>query len=171
MACGSAHRLDNPGNWLLKTHGVPCHRQLELYLVAYLDQLGINHLGKLPVFQTFHREAEENGIVTLRPAGRAMTRGMAWAMLQWRAKKAGIKTIFVITPSGRQLWPAASKGFGRLSGSSRRPRYSASCRKQRLPGAEPLLRAPLTAAARSRILFQIKNDNQVKLLLAANDMI
>ena len=75
-----------------KTHEVPCHRQLELYLVAYLDRLGISHLGKLPVFQTFNREVEENGTVTLRPTGRAMTQGMAWAMLQRRARRAGIKT-------------------------------------------------------------------------------
>ena len=75
-----------------KTHEVPCHRQLELYLVAYLDRLGIGHLGKLPVFQTFNREVEENGTVTLRPTGKAMTQGMAWAMLQRRAKRASIKT-------------------------------------------------------------------------------
>jgi integrase/recombinase XerC len=75
-----------------KTHEVPCHRQLELYLVAYLDGLGINHLGKLQVFQTFNREVEENGTVTLRPTGKAMTQGMAWAMLQRRAKKSGIST-------------------------------------------------------------------------------
>jgi integrase/recombinase XerC len=75
-----------------KTHEVPCHRQLELYLVAYLDRLGISHLGKLPMFQTFNREVEENGTVTLRPTGRAMTQGMAWAMLQRRARRAGIKT-------------------------------------------------------------------------------
>ena len=75
-----------------KTHDVPCHRQLELYLVAYLDRLGIGHLGELPVFQTFNREVEENGTVTLRPTGRAMTQGMAWAMLQRRARRAGIKT-------------------------------------------------------------------------------
>ena len=71
---------------------MPCHRQLELYLVAYLDRLGIGHLGKLPVFQTFNREVDENGTVTLRPTGRAMTQGMAWAMLQRRARRAGIKT-------------------------------------------------------------------------------
>lgn len=75
-----------------KTHEVPCHRQLEVYLVAYLECLGINHLGKLPIFQTFHREVQESGTVTLRPTGRAMTQGMAWAMLQRRAKRAGIKT-------------------------------------------------------------------------------
>lgn len=75
-----------------KTHEVPCHRQLELYLIAYLERLGISHLGKLPVFQTFNREVEEDGTATLHPSGRPMTQGMAWAMLQRRAKRAGIKT-------------------------------------------------------------------------------
>ena len=75
-----------------KTHEIPCHRQLENYLVAYLDRHAGQDIEDKPIFQTVTRRVLEDGTVVIEPSGRAFTQGMAWAMLQRRARKAGLKT-------------------------------------------------------------------------------
>jgi site-specific recombinase XerD len=69
-----------------KRHAMPCHHNLEEYLVAYLDGAGLRDDPKGPLFRTIGRSA-----------GRPLTRTVlpqanAYAMIRRRAVAAGIKT-------------------------------------------------------------------------------
>ena len=75
-----------------KTHEIPCHRQLENYLVAYLERLAVPDIAEKPIFQTVIRRVLPDGAIVFEPSGRPLTPGMAWAMLQRRAKRAGLTT-------------------------------------------------------------------------------
>lgn len=75
-----------------KTHQIPCHRHLEVYLADYLERIEAKNRLNQPIFATVHREVNDDGTITYEPSKRAMTQGMAWAMLQRRAKAAGLTT-------------------------------------------------------------------------------
>jgi site-specific recombinase XerD len=68
-----------------KAHAMPCHHNLEEYMVAYLDGLGLRDDPKGPLFRTIpHR----GGQLTRTPLPQAN----AHAMIRRRAAAAGIKT-------------------------------------------------------------------------------
>lgn len=70
-----------------KEHQMPCHHNLEGYLHAYIDQMGLADVPKgfLFLFRTYHREKRE---FTEQP----MTQADAYRMIRRRALKAGIPT-------------------------------------------------------------------------------
>jgi integrase/recombinase XerC len=68
-----------------KRHEMPCHHNLESYLVAYLDGGGIRHDRKGPLFGTIGRNTR---LLTRTPLPQAN----AYAMIRRRAAAAGIKT-------------------------------------------------------------------------------
>lgn len=68
-----------------KMHALPCHHNLEEYLAAYLDSVGIKDDPKGPLFRTIGRGT---GQLTRTPLAQAS----AHAMIQRRTTAAGIKT-------------------------------------------------------------------------------
>ena len=68
-----------------KRHEMPCHHTLEDYLVAYLEVGGLRADPKGPLFRTIDRETK---MLSERPLPQAN----AYAMIQRRAKAAGIET-------------------------------------------------------------------------------
>jgi integrase/recombinase XerC len=68
-----------------KRHEMPCHHNLESYLEAYLDDSGIRHDPKGPLFRTIGRNTR---LLTRTPLPQAN----AYAMIRRRAAAAGIKT-------------------------------------------------------------------------------
>lgn len=75
-------RLQEKGG---KQHDMPCHHNLEEYLVAYLEGCGLQGSAKAPLFQTIGR-----GTKTL--SGKALRQDEAWDMISRRAAAAGIAT-------------------------------------------------------------------------------
>jgi integrase/recombinase XerC len=70
-----------------KSHGMPCHHNLEEYLAAYLDGPGLREDAKRPLFPSLAR-------MPGRPLTRtAMRQAAAHAMIRRRAKAAGIATV------------------------------------------------------------------------------
>lgn len=77
-------RLDEKGG---KRHVLPCHHNLESYLRAYIEGAGLAGHPKALLFQTYSR-------ATGQLAGNPLPQGNAYAMVQRRARAAGItKTI------------------------------------------------------------------------------
>ena len=74
-----------------KSQDVPCHHHLEDYLNAWLDAAGHLALPLAPLFQTIERAGNrpEGGWPI---SGRPITQGLAWEMIQRRAKAANIAT-------------------------------------------------------------------------------
>ena len=68
-----------------KQHAMPCHHNLEIYLHAYLDGAGLANEPKALLFQTYSR-------ATGRLTGAPLPQANAYAMIQRRAKAAGITT-------------------------------------------------------------------------------
>jgi len=68
-----------------KRHAMPCHHNLEDYLLAYVEGCGLEASRKAPLFQTIARG-------TGRLSGRAMDQASAWAMVRRRARAAGVLT-------------------------------------------------------------------------------
>lgn len=68
-----------------KLHDMPCHHQLEEWLVAYLDGCGLMDIPRAPLFQTIGR-----GTKTL--SGRPMLQQDVHDMVRRRAKAVGIRT-------------------------------------------------------------------------------
>lgn len=68
-----------------KEHTMPCHHNLEEYLIAYMDGCGLREDPKAPLFRTIGRGT---GQLTLTPLPQAN----AWAMVQRRALAAGMAT-------------------------------------------------------------------------------
>lgn len=74
-----------------KAHAMPCHHNLEAYLTAYMEAAGLSQHPKGYLFQTLtraFRSREEWGV----PSGKPLIQQIAWAMLQRRARQAGIDT-------------------------------------------------------------------------------
>lgn len=70
---------------------IPCHHQFENYLVEWLDRSGLKDQVQSHVFQAFSRYGTRaNGARSL--AGRPLSQGMAYELVQRRACAAGIKT-------------------------------------------------------------------------------
>jgi integrase/recombinase XerD len=68
-----------------KHHEMPAHHCLEEYLDAYVEAAKIADDKKWPLFRTANRR-------TKKLTDRAMTTADAWAMVQRRAKDAGLET-------------------------------------------------------------------------------
>jgi len=68
-----------------KAHAMPCHHNLETYLIAYIDGAGIADDPKGPLFRTIGRGT---GLLTRTPLPQAN----AYAMIGRRAAAAGIAT-------------------------------------------------------------------------------
>jgi integrase len=68
-----------------KEHTMPCHHNLEEYLIAYMDGCGLRDDPKAPLFRTIGRGTGQLTSTTLPQAN-------AWAMVQRRAARAGIET-------------------------------------------------------------------------------
>lgn len=68
-----------------KQHAMPCHHNLETYLHAYLDAVGLAGDPRGPLFRTIARG-------TGQLSGHAMRQGDAHAMIRRRAATAGIET-------------------------------------------------------------------------------
>lgn len=68
-----------------KELALPCHHNLEAYLLAYIEATGIADAKDEPLFRTIRRGT---GQMTSTPLPQAN----AWAMINRRAKAAGIKT-------------------------------------------------------------------------------
>lgn len=68
-----------------KEHTMPCHHNLEDYLITYIDGCGLRNDPKAPLFCTIGRSS---GQLTSSPLPQAN----AWAMVQRRAARAGIAT-------------------------------------------------------------------------------
>jgi hypothetical protein len=69
-----------------KRHAMPCHHNLEEYLVAYLDGADLRDDPKGPLFRTIGRSAGRPLTRTVRPQANA------YAMIRRRADAAGIQT-------------------------------------------------------------------------------
>jgi hypothetical protein len=76
---GAAERKDG------KRHTMPCHHNLEEYLVAYLDRAGLRDDPKVPLFRTIGRGTSKLTRTVLPQAN-------AYAMIGRRAAAAGIAT-------------------------------------------------------------------------------
>ena len=70
-----------------KHHVMPCHHELEDYLLAYMRGAGIEQQPATPLFRAV---TIADGRRTLGPS--ALTRNKAWEMVQRRATAAGITT-------------------------------------------------------------------------------
>ena len=68
-----------------KQHAMPCHHNLEVYLHEYIDGAGLASQPKALLFQTFSR-------ATGQLTGNHLPQANAYAMIQRRAKAAGIMT-------------------------------------------------------------------------------
>lgn len=68
-----------------KEHVMPCHHNLETYLVEYIDGCGLGADPQGPLFRTIGRQTKQ---LTRTPLPQAN----AWAMIQRRALRAGIAT-------------------------------------------------------------------------------
>lgn len=68
-----------------KRHEMPCHHTLEEYLHAYLEQTGLRHEPKGPLFRTIARG-------TAQLSARPLPQANAYAMVRRRALAAGIGT-------------------------------------------------------------------------------
>jgi site-specific recombinase XerD len=68
-----------------KRRAMPCHHKLESYLRAYIDGAGLANDPKSLLFQTYSR-------ATGRLAGNPLPQANAYAMIQRRARAAGITT-------------------------------------------------------------------------------
>ena len=68
-----------------KAHAMPCHHNLEEYLIAYLDGCGLRDDPKGPLFRTIGRGT---GLLTRTP----LPQRNAYAMVGRRAAAAGIAT-------------------------------------------------------------------------------
>jgi site-specific recombinase XerD len=68
-----------------KQHAMPCHHNLEAYLHEYLDGAGLAKEPKAALFQTYSR-------ATGQLTGNPLPQANAYAMIQRRAKAAGITT-------------------------------------------------------------------------------
>jgi len=68
-----------------KQHAMPCHHNLETYLHEYLAGAGLAHDPKTILFQSYSR-------ATGRLTGAPLPQANAYAMIQRRAKAAGITT-------------------------------------------------------------------------------
>jgi integrase len=68
-----------------KQHAMPCHHNLETYLHEYIDGAGLENDPKALLFQTYSR-------ATGQLTGAPLPQANAYAMIQRRAKSAGITT-------------------------------------------------------------------------------
>lgn len=68
-----------------KLHDMPCHHELEEWLVAYVETALHSHAQSVPLFQSVDRPS---GVLS----GRRLLHVNAWAMVKRRAKMAGIPT-------------------------------------------------------------------------------
>ena len=68
-----------------KDHVMPCHHELEDYLLAYIEAAGLSSQPNTPLFRAFDNKTRTLG-------GTALTRMKAWEMVQRRAKAAGVTT-------------------------------------------------------------------------------
>jgi site-specific recombinase XerD len=68
-----------------KEHAMPCHHNLETYLHAYIDGAGLTNEPKALLFQTYSR-------ATGQLTGAPLPQANAYAMIQRRARAAGITT-------------------------------------------------------------------------------
>ena len=68
-----------------KHHVMPCHHELDDYLMAYIEAAGLREQPTSPLFR-----AVDNRTRTLGPE--ALSRMKAWEMVQRRAKAAGVST-------------------------------------------------------------------------------
>ncbi|WP_342089218.1 tyrosine-type recombinase/integrase [Dyadobacter sp. OTU695] len=90
-----------------KVHEMPCHHNLETYLHEYMEGTGIASDPRDPLFRTIGRG-------TGQLSGNTLPQANAWAMVNRRAKAAGIKTKL-----GNHSWRATGitaylKGGGTL---------------------------------------------------------
>ena len=69
-----------------KRHEMPCHHNLEQYLLAYLEATGIAGDPKGPLFRTIGRR-------TKRLTRTSLPQANAWAMARRRARQAGLATL------------------------------------------------------------------------------
>ena len=75
-------RLSEKGG---KHHVMPCHHELEDYLLSYIEAAGIRHEPLAPLFRAYERGSPGVG-------RRPLSRVKAWEMVQRRARAAGIST-------------------------------------------------------------------------------
>lgn len=68
-----------------KLHVMPCHHELEDYLLAYMKRAGFEGMTDTPLFRAFDNHTRKLG-------EKALTRMKAWEMVQRRARAAGVTT-------------------------------------------------------------------------------
>jgi site-specific recombinase XerD len=68
-----------------KEHTMPCHHNLEIYLLEYLEKSGLEREPKAPLFPTISRDTKE---LSRKP----IAQQEAYAMIQRRIKAVGINT-------------------------------------------------------------------------------
>ena len=74
-----------------KRHEVPCHHHLETYLAAYMDAAGLSTGPRVPLFQTLADEKGRGGRWQAL-SGKPLSQPIAWAIMQRRARDAGLDT-------------------------------------------------------------------------------
>jgi hypothetical protein len=100
---------------------MPCHHNLDEYLVAYLDGAGLRDDPKGPLFRTIGRGTGKLTRMVLPQAN-------AYAMIHRRAAAAGVATSSATTASGRPGSPPISRTAAR---SKRRRRWRTTPRPAR----------------------------------------
>ena len=88
-------RLQEKGG---KQYAMPCHHNLETYLYEYSDGAGLATEPKALLFQTYSR-------ATGQLTGNRLPQANAYAMIQRRAKSAGITTASATTPFAPRASP------------------------------------------------------------------
>ena len=72
-----------------KAHTMPCHHNLEEYLIAYIDGAGLRAEPKAALFPTIERSRSRRGQLTRA----SLHQANAHAMIRRRAAAAGIGTL------------------------------------------------------------------------------
>jgi hypothetical protein len=81
-----------------KQRVLPCHHNLETYLLEYVDGAGLASDPKALLFQTYNR-------ATGQLTGNPLPQANAYAMIQRRARTADITTKMATTRFGRRASP------------------------------------------------------------------
>jgi integrase len=89
-----------------KRHAMPCHHNLEEYLIAYLDGAGLRNGPKGPLFRTIGRGT---GLLTHT----VLPQANAYAMIRRRAAAAGLEPSSATTVSAQRGSPPTSRTAGR----------------------------------------------------------
>jgi hypothetical protein len=101
-------RLSEKGG---KRHAMPCHHNLEEYLIAYLDGAGLRSDSKGPLFRTIGRGTGKLTRTVLPQAN-------VYAMIRRRAAAAGIDTKL----GNHRFRATGITAYSRTAARSKRPR-------------------------------------------------